>query len=510
MVAIPHRRWILMQPQPRGLSGSQEGRQDARDRRDYSRILPLIEDEIPVSEWEVDGLRVWPLVRVKLGHSLFKRYLEDTTPRLITHPRRRSNQYRTVLAASRSFSIDRTVGDIRRLDPEVILVSDGVSLVSCSTGTTDRCLEPIRSELTRRDTCTALVVPSSASANRIGGCVSLPAIPNPRVVGGSLVRRPRTQSLLGYADVKRLLASCGLEDLLPSARRIEMFGLLLRRWARYLEPIFSGTRIAFFTEYYSSRAMASILACRAVGIPTVDVQHGVAGEFHFAYGRWRCVPVGGYSLLPEWFWCWSDEDAAAIDDWAASSPHRTTVGGVPMLPRDWCRSRGLSDERSSSLGVLRRIRVLYTLNPDEAPGCSPALQLVSSSPREWTWILRCHPCSSNRAEWNRAARLLDRDGLSVSDTTEPVQFDLAEVDVHVTQYSSVVLEATALGVPTIAVDPLASLLFSAQVQRGDCVVLDPYQTDVFVREVDRLSNTRIVRQPTNRVSLALDRVLEST
>jgi len=100
--------------------------------------------------------------------------------------------------------------------------------------------------------------------------------------------------------------------------------------------------------------------------------------------------------------------------------------------------------------------------------------------------------------------------LSVSDTTEPVQFDLAEVDVHVTQYSSVVLEAAALGVPTIAVDPLASLLFSAQVQRGDCVVLDPHQTDVFVREVDRLSNARIVRQPTNRVSLALDRVLEST
>src|SRR5207253_11421849 len=95
----------------------------------------------------------------------------------------------------------------------------------------------------------------------------------------------------------------------------------IRRMASFFRPRLERLRpsLAFVVNYYDARCMALILACRELGIRSVDIQHGVQGELHGAYGSWRRVPAGGYAVLPSIFWCWSGDEARTLRAWTDST-----------------------------------------------------------------------------------------------------------------------------------------------------------------------------------------------
>ena len=79
--------------------------------------------------------------------------------------------------------------------------------------------------------------------------------------------------------------------------------------------------------------MAFNLSCRRFGIPSIDIQHGVQGDYNAGYGRWLRVPVAGYELLPSIFWCWSKDEADSIEKWSqkVQASHKAIVGGNLFL-----------------------------------------------------------------------------------------------------------------------------------------------------------------------------------
>ena len=87
--------------------------------------------------------------------------------------------------------------------------------------------------------------------------------------------------------------------------------------------------MGFVVTYYGSIGMAFDLACREFGIPSFDIQHGVQGSLHAAYGRWLRLPVNGYELLPSFFLCWSQKEKSVIEEWSNkfSKWHRPLVHG---------------------------------------------------------------------------------------------------------------------------------------------------------------------------------------
>lgn len=87
---------------------------------------------------------------------------------------------------------------------------------------------------------------------------------------------------------------------------------------------------AYFMCYYSSLLYPMIAACNAVGIRSVDIQHGGMGEGHYSYGRWSKCPKQGYPLLPNFFWTWDQPSANMINAWAMNTDfHRAIAGGNP-------------------------------------------------------------------------------------------------------------------------------------------------------------------------------------
>lgn len=92
----------------------------------------------------------------------------------------------------------------------------------------------------------------------------------------------------------------------------------------------SGIKQAYFICYYSSLMYPMIAACNELGIGTADIQHGGLGRGHYCYDRWSKAPADGYALLPKYFWSWDANSAALVNEWGANTNfHRAFAVGNP-------------------------------------------------------------------------------------------------------------------------------------------------------------------------------------
>ena len=93
---------------------------------------------------------------------------------------------------------------------------------------------------------------------------------------------------------------------------------------------------------------------------------------------------------------------------------------------------------------------------------------IEQSPSDWFWWVRIHPC--RQQDRSTLRNLLVSKGISnydLDDATDlPLYALLRTVDVHLTEYSSTVIEATAFGVPSVITRKAGFEAFPAQVASG--------------------------------------------
>jgi hypothetical protein len=233
-------------------------------------------------------------------------------------------------------------------------------------------------------------------------------------------------------------------------------------------------RACFVVCYYHVPAMALIWASRRLGIPSVDLQHGMqAGP---PYARWTKVPPGGFETLPEIFWNWNASDAEGIREWseASASPHRAVVGGYPWL------DRFLTTKASTTSGVTpvakyakRPLRILFSMPTFSYELPSWVVSAIRASSREWEWWFRLHPRQlQSRSGLERILRAGDCTVRFEIDsaTARPLPLVLQDVDVHVTHSSAVTIEAEYFGLRTVALSPDSARSFANQANAGTLVV----------------------------------------
>jgi len=236
-------------------------------------------------------------------------------------------------------------------------------------------------------------------------------------------------------------------------------------------------RAAFVVSYYGSgTAMALNAACHRAGITSVDIQHGCQGRQHFAYGRWRSFPAGGYELLPSVFWCWSNEETSAINEWCQNtgSAHRAVNGGNPVEAM-WLEAQEPTvrqiDRTLKELAGRHKGKkqVLYTLQGrlDEAM-VRQLFFYVKATAESHFWWLRAHPCHLEHVRLLEAERQrMQLNNVNVAQAASlPLYALLRFVDCHVTGYSSTVLEAERFGVPSVVTDTNADTFLRQALDSG--------------------------------------------
>jgi hypothetical protein len=255
----------------------------------------------------------------------------------------------------------------------------------------------------------------------------------------------------------------------------------------------AGTRLVLTDSWYGVPTMAAILAARSVGIPAVDLQHGVQGAGHFAYSGWHATDYTTRMCpFPSGFWVWGPRDAEGLEK---NNPDvlgcdNVFAVGFPWL-NEWLEpsDEGIlgGDAAAAKLVGDSEKVVLVTLQVREH--VEEALDLASRGPADWLWLVRVH------RGWREASAEVERKArerglarvVSVQATDLPLYALLRHSDVHVTWWSTCALEATAFGVPTVLLDRVAESIYSDYISAG--IMRLALKGDDALREIESASSS---------------------
>lgn len=448
-----------------------------------SAIMDLINDlesRFAVDTWEAGGIRIWPYLRIKLNFDLYAAYHTDAA----AAPRSPSRVVSLVRDLGRfaaaSFS-DRGRNRRPAGHADVVLISDGVSYAFQDGAWYEKFCDPLIERFSAQGVSTLLVSPSHAYRvpRRTPSYFVQPWIDAARMRNRLFpAEAPANEALTreyhafrGHLDGLRLKVSA------PPFAAVRHYASVLRCTAGVYRSLLERTTpsVVFVVSYYNIEGMAVNLACRALGIPSVDLQHGLEGDLHVAYARWRRVPADGYELLPERFWVWDEQDAAVIRRWSSGPRHLPVIGGNLWL-NAWLEGSGpvVADCDRRMLEALEahpgRKHVLVTLQIGltDTRTLAELIEAIRTTQHEWRWWLRLHPCMLEQRERVRA--LFTRHGITDCEldlaTDLPLYAILRHVDLHLTHSSTTVIEAQRFGMPSVVISSYGAEFFPAQLASG--------------------------------------------
>lgn len=433
-------------------------------------------------------MKVWPLIRIHLYFSLFAHHHVKVT----TRPRR--NKYVAAVNnivtdifkfAYANYKDEKKCAALKESD--VLFLSDGISFASVDGYWYEKFCDPLISALSDKELSSLLITPSSrylvprnTSSKFIQPGLSLAKIQG---VLHSKLKPALRCDLPEFQEFINFVNDADVGISVPNLDELTRLISCLNQYVIYYDKILDNVRpqIAGIVCYYNIEGLAFCLACRKNDIPCFDLQHGLQGPLHVAYGRWNKVPQDGYEMLPSLFWCWSESEASAIRQWshAADSYHHPIVGGNPWLNL-WKRNASELTTKydkiitnSSKMGwQQKRVIISLQFGVDDKETLQPILDTVAGSDSSYFWWIRLHPCMlEKRSVVKEMFDTCGNTNINIDEATDlPLYALLRHADLHVTHSSSTVIEAESFGVPSIITSEYGAEFFPDQIASGWAVL----------------------------------------
>ncbi len=481
----------------------------------YLALVAEIEREFRVREWRCGDADLWPLARMDLFLDMHWRHTGQVAQPLPPLARRAAALLATPFTNAWKSRNDLKRWTMRPTPADAVVLGDDVSLDLVDGAWQDRFAEPVIAELERRGRSTFVMQPGDLgrlpwrrktyAANLVDAWSRLAGrartdpteLPDLEAVHAYLAREGIKAPSLARAALERrarvtLVAADAFERILKTVR----------------------PRLAFVTTFYAGLAPAFLLACRRLGILSIDLQHCPQDGGHKAYG-WSNVPAEGYGLLPAVFWNWNQADADNINRWASALPqpwHQAIHGGDTQLAGFSGQSAHWQQrfrEVAGSAGYAREIIVALQPIAGQAPIWDLLAQAIERAPSDWRWWIRRHPSSPPHQD-PAFGRLLSlrRDNVLIEQaSTLPLPVLLPHMSTLVSLMSGAAAEAAMFGVPALFLSEEARGPFGGLIERGCARVIDPRQINA---EIEALADARPGRSPIAQPSLSetLDRLEE--
>jgi len=218
-------------------------------------------------------------------------------------------------------------------------------------------------------------------------------------------------------------------------------------------------KLVFLSSYTGAYFICA--AARSLGITVVDIQHGGMHRHHPLAANWHKVPAGGYALLPDVFWCWTNRSAGYISD-TMPACHQAIVGGNPKAALE----QMLAPHDLAQTARGDRPQILVALQYGAEDLVKPHVLEAHARTRDTAdWHFRLHPMGWDRRQ--EAVKLLQVDeNMIVTASRVPLQQQLAGMDLLVTNNSTIVHEAIDHGVQPVVCAELGAMTFDDLIQSG--------------------------------------------
>lgn len=255
------------------------------------------------------------------------------------------------------------------------------------------------------------------------------------------------------ARLRRFAGGAGASPISAEAQRREIWGGILRQ-----------CRPACVVAIGTSGDLCA--AAHAAGIPIYDFQHGLISEAHPEYGA-RFLTKRPVDTLPTGYLCWDEASADVLRQGASSPEPDVRVVGNPwfqrfLVPRP---NDALVTEAAQAIkGVAGRPSVLVSLawgmdiiyGPEHIDTVITKRleQAILQTADRYNWLLRLHPVQlrGKERQWVESTLRRTFGGLQSVDwevcSRLPLPVVLSKADAHVSDYSSVTIEAAWFGVPS--------------------------------------------------------------
>jgi len=481
-------------------------------------IINNIESNFPVDQWIIDAVHVWPLIRADLVSQLdsFLNKGSAVESKRGAADLQHIGRIRTMIS-SFSRCCHNSIADYKNNDKiansniDALFITNSINRSFVSGSYYNRIIDPIIDRLDDKNLRSLILEitwagnyytpryrPSRYIQPYLDYLLVKSKLPLPR-------KFPGDSYLKRFDDFIQHLKSLNLSLVPPSIKAIQKEVALIRDISFYLKKIIIRTKpeIALSTQYYGRAGMALNLACRETGIPSVDIQHGLQGDLHWAYGRWARVPEKGYELLPSFFWCWSHDEAEVINKWNRETKkyHAPVVVGNLWLKK-WIEGGSeigsVYDQRINHLKEHhgKSIHILYTMQDETIP--ENIINSIKETASMCFWWIRCHPSQLDKHP--EIYQFLSDLGLCNIDvenaSTLPLFSILSNIDIHVTGWSTTVLEALAFGVPSILTHDFGAEYYEEQIRDG--IAKCAYSSESIVTAVKSMVKNREKNQKSYR------------
>ena len=447
-------------------------------------FISEMENKYPVDEWEVKGIHIWPLLRILIASEIL---LQDSKKELLAQPPREKvfpRAFRLIgsyCAYWRSFFQDFSKNASLKNNVNAIFLGNQLTRVLCNGQWYDRILDPIRDKLHNAGW-------TSVQFDFLS-CFHIPRYNN------SIFIQPQLDWLRIRCYIQKVfnkIPDYHLEELnqftafsrevnclfrrdLEILENIGRYVYLLQLMIAYFDKEIKRVKpsIGFLVCFYSLEGMAFSAACRKNKVLSCDIQHGVQGPKHRAYGQWNRIPRNGYELLPRFFWVWSAYEANCIKSWSKtkSKYHQPMIGGNPWI--EICfenPDRFFGSDNMQKLNILKKakVRILFCLSGLAQYGVTIPdwlVQIIENSPVDWLWLFRLHPLElSEREKVHNVLKNCSRAKYDIDISTDlPLPLLMQNVDIHITHWSTTVIEAAHFGVVSIVLHEWGRDFFLDQV-----------------------------------------------
>ena len=245
-------------------------------------VLCDIERNVDVTRLRHDGLDIWPLVRLMLWQQLAGGAAgPGIPPSWISKLRRKFQQLR--LAARAILRVGRNY-----LKADLVFFISGDERSAVIDG---KAMSPFADSLkdyAGKFGIRSVTLDSSRVASPYGAPVSVaPEIALAFFRARFSQPRGANAALPELDELERYLRQTHPHLHLNRTQLVEelrLIGALKPVFMRMLKAI--GPTAAFFVCFYHPVTMGFTLACRALGIRSIDVQHGQQGDYHGMYANW--------------------------------------------------------------------------------------------------------------------------------------------------------------------------------------------------------------------------------
>lgn len=416
-----------------------------KDRKKVIQTLLYLESKYPVNSWMVEGLSVWPLLKLELWHAI------------------KTGNYKVPVKKGRLFSLIKTylkkvifLPDYFRFlflneKADVLLLGAQSHNIKLDGVWLNRYFLMIKKLLNRHNlSFQECQYYSKTKISNVWNLDNLVVYFQPISVN--------VQSWPGFTEFRHEFAQ---------EYRIEEFFVdslinhslnSLTSWSNLFDKFLGkiSPKYCIGLCYYSPPMAGLILTGKKSNVKVIDLQHGSHGPLHLGYTFEDSFDAFN-SILPSEFWSWDVFSANHIKTWIGVNKSVYVTGNPWIAESQELRLKNdFNDDKPT---------ILYTAQKNLEPIIDDYLvETIDRTKEKYNWWIRLHPRSSKNQlhkfeEILRKADLIDVVEYKLA-TSLSLPVILKFAFVHISKYSGSVLEAAQVGVPSIVLEGMGIDTFS--------------------------------------------------